>query len=137
MGIELSCLLDDLKWCFDTPASTVVELGLMRLGVPAFYANPMADLDVHMVRSTVTANGTTVDLAGLYHRQLPPTAYSATLRIGTTSSGPGARPLRRLICYTMLDNARTPLGGGLCAGHLTQSHLLAAPLTLTLAKRTS
>ena len=70
MGVEFSCLLDDLKWCFDTPASTVIELGLMRLGVPAFYANLMADLDVHMVRSTVTANGTTVDLAGLYHRQL-------------------------------------------------------------------
>ena len=71
MGVEFSCLLDDLKWCFDTPASTVIELGLMRLGVPAFYANLMADLDVHMVRSTVTANGATVNLAGwLYHRQL-------------------------------------------------------------------
>ena len=70
MGIEFSCLLDDLKWCFDTPASTVIELGLMRLGVPAFYADLMADLDVHMVRSTVTANGTTVGLAGIYHRQL-------------------------------------------------------------------
>ena len=70
MGIEFSCLLDDLKWCFDTPASTAIELGLLPLGVPAFYANLMADLDVHMVRSTVTANGTTVDLAGLYHRQL-------------------------------------------------------------------
>ena len=42
----------------------------MRLGVPAFYANLMADLDVHMVRSTVAAIGTTVGLAGLYHRQL-------------------------------------------------------------------
>ena len=30
----------------------------MRLGVPAFYANLMADLNVHMVRSTVTASGT-------------------------------------------------------------------------------
>ena len=77
MGVEFSCLLDDLKWCFDTPASTVIELGLMRLGVPAFYANLMADLDVHMVRSTVTANGTTVDLAGLYHRQLHGTGQGA------------------------------------------------------------
>ena len=34
-GTEFSCLLDDLKWCFDTPASNVIELGLMRLGVPA------------------------------------------------------------------------------------------------------
>ena len=77
MGIEFSCLLDDPKWCFDTPASTVIELGLMRLGVPAFYANLMADLDVHMVRSTVTANGTTVGLAGLYHRQLHGTGQGA------------------------------------------------------------
>ena len=35
-GTEFSCLLDDPKWSFDTPASTVIELGLMRLGVPAF-----------------------------------------------------------------------------------------------------
>ena len=42
----------------------------MRLGVPAFYANLMTDLDVYVVRSTVTASGTTVGLAGLYHRQL-------------------------------------------------------------------
>ena len=69
-GTEFSCLLDDLKWCFYTPASTVIELGLVRHGVPAFYANLTADLDVHMVRSTVTASGTTVGLAGLYHRQL-------------------------------------------------------------------
>ena len=69
-GTEFSCLLDDLKWCFDTPASTVIELGLMWLGVPAVYANLMADLDVHVVRSTVTASGITVGLAGLYHRQL-------------------------------------------------------------------
>ena len=63
-------MLDDLEWCFDTPASTVIELGLMRLGVPALYANLMADLDVHTIRSTVPASGTTVGLAGLYHRQL-------------------------------------------------------------------
>ena len=31
---EVSTLLDDLKWCFDTPASTVIELVLMRLGAP-------------------------------------------------------------------------------------------------------
>ena len=70
-------MLDDLEWCFDTPASTVIELGLMRLGVPAYYANLMADLDVHMVRSTVAASGTTVGLAGLYHRQLHGTGQGA------------------------------------------------------------
>ena len=42
-----------------------------------FYANLMADLDVHMVRSTVTASGTTVGLAGLYHRQLHGTGQGA------------------------------------------------------------
>jgi hypothetical protein len=70
-------LLDDPKWCFDTPASTVLELGLMRLGVPVFFANLMADLGVHMVRSAVTASGTTVGLAGLFHRQLHGTGQGA------------------------------------------------------------
>ena len=42
---ELSALLDDLKWCFDTPASTVVELALRRLGVPMFYINMLNDND--------------------------------------------------------------------------------------------
>ena len=36
---EFSTLLGDVKWCFDTPASTVIELALMRLGVPEFYVN--------------------------------------------------------------------------------------------------
>ena len=38
----------------------------MRLGVPTFHANLMSDSDVHIVRSTVTASGTTVGQAGLY-----------------------------------------------------------------------
>ena len=29
---ELAALLDDLRWCFDTPANTVIELALFRLG---------------------------------------------------------------------------------------------------------
>ena len=65
---ELSSLLDDLKRCVDTPASTVIELALMRLGVPEFYINLLRDTDVHIVRSTTTAHGTTVDIAGLIHR---------------------------------------------------------------------
>ena len=68
--VELSVLLDDLKWCFDTPANTVVELGLLRLGVPEFYINMLNDIDLHTVRSTVTASGTTIALAGIFHRQL-------------------------------------------------------------------
>ena len=34
----MAVLLDDLMWFFDTPANPVIELALMRLGVPAFYA---------------------------------------------------------------------------------------------------
>ena len=49
---EFSTLLGDLKWCFDTPASTVIELALMQLGVPELYINMLRDIDVHIVRST-------------------------------------------------------------------------------------
>jgi hypothetical protein len=69
-GVELSTLLDDLKWCFDTPASTVVELALKRLAIPAFYANLLNDISAHGVRSTIIAAGGTVDVAQLVHRQL-------------------------------------------------------------------
>ena len=34
---ELVVLLDDLRWCFDTPANTVIELALFHLGIPEFY----------------------------------------------------------------------------------------------------
>ena len=44
---EMAVLLDDLKWCLDTPANPVVELALMRLGVPAFYATMRNDIDMH------------------------------------------------------------------------------------------
>ena len=72
---EMAVLLDDLKWCFDTPANAVIELALMRLGVPAFYVTMLNDIDMHSVKSTVTAAGLTVDLAGHLgcqgvHRQL-------------------------------------------------------------------
>ena len=68
-------MADDLKWCFDTPANAVIELSLMRLGVPAFYATMLNDIDIHSAKSTVTAAGLTVDLAGHLgcrgvHRQL-------------------------------------------------------------------
>ena len=72
---EMAVLLDDLKWCFDTPANAVIELSLMRLGVPAFYVTMLNDIDIHSAKSTVTAAGLTVDLAGHLgcrgvHRQL-------------------------------------------------------------------
>ena len=71
----MAVLLDDLKWCFDTPANAVIELSLMRLGVPAFYVTMLNDIDIHSVKSTATAAGLTVDLAGHLgcrgvHRQL-------------------------------------------------------------------
>ena len=60
---EMAVLLDDLKWCFDTPANLVIELALMRLGVPAFHATMLNDIDMHSAKSTVTAAGLTLDLA--------------------------------------------------------------------------
>ena len=71
----MAVLLDGLKWCFDTPANAVIELALMRLGVPAFYVTMLNDIDMHSVKSTVTAAGLTVDLASHLgcqgvHRQL-------------------------------------------------------------------
>ena len=72
---EMAVLLDDLKWCFDTPANAAIELALMRLGVPAFYVTMLNDIDMHSVKSTVTAAGLTLDLASHLgcqgvHRQL-------------------------------------------------------------------
>ena len=67
-GVELPTILDDLKWCFDTPASTVVELALKRLGILAFYANLLDDISVHAVRSTIAASGAMVDIAQCVHR---------------------------------------------------------------------
>ena len=72
---EMAVLLDDLKWCFDTPANAVIELALMRLGVPVFYVTILNDIDMHSVKSTVTAAGLTADLASNLgcqgvHRQL-------------------------------------------------------------------
>ena len=51
----LAALLDDLRWCFDTPASTAIALALFRLGVPEFYCNFLNDIDLHSVKSTITA----------------------------------------------------------------------------------
>jgi spore maturation protein SpmB len=72
---EMAVLLDDLKWCFDTPANAVIELALMRLGVPAFYVTMLNDIDMYSVKSTATAAGLTLDLASHLgcqgvHRQL-------------------------------------------------------------------
>ena len=59
---ELAALLDDLRWCFDTPANTVIELALFRLGVPEFYSNFLNDSNLHSVKSTITAAGITLDV---------------------------------------------------------------------------
>ena len=70
---HFAALLDDLKWCFDTPARTVVELALMRLGVPSYYYEMLEDIDLHSAKTTVTAAGLTCDLvdgAGGVHKQL-------------------------------------------------------------------
>lgn len=59
---ELSLMLDDLGWCFDTPANTVIELALMRLNVPEFHGNFLNGIDAHSAKTTITAAGLTVDL---------------------------------------------------------------------------
>ena len=70
---HFAALLDDLKWCFDTPARTIVELALMRLGVPSYYYEMLEDIDLHSAKTTVTAAGLTcelVDGADDVHKQL-------------------------------------------------------------------
>ena len=70
---HFAALLDDLKWCFDTPARTIVELALMRLGVPSYYYEMLEDIDLHSAKTTVTAAGLTcelVDGADGVHKQL-------------------------------------------------------------------
>ena len=72
---EMTVLLVDPKWCFDTTANAIIELALMRLGVPAFYVTMLNDIDMHSAKSTVTASGLTLDLASHLdcrgvHRQL-------------------------------------------------------------------
>ena len=54
---HFAALLGDLKWRFDTPARTVVELALMRLGVPSYYYEMLEDIDLHSAKTTVTAAG--------------------------------------------------------------------------------
>ena len=49
---HFAALLDDLKWCYDTPARTVVELALMRLGVPSYYYEMLEDIDLHSANTT-------------------------------------------------------------------------------------
>ena len=40
----------------------MIELALFRLGVPEFYCNPSNDIDLHSVKSTITAAGTTLGI---------------------------------------------------------------------------
>ena len=50
-------MLDDLRWCFNTPANTVIEFVLFRLDVPEFYSNLLNAIDPHSVK----LNGTRHD----------------------------------------------------------------------------
>ena len=50
---ELAVFLDDLKWCFDMPAQVVIELALLRLGVPDFYNAMLDDIEVHNAKTTI------------------------------------------------------------------------------------
>ena len=40
----------------------MIELALFRLGVPEFYCNFLNDIDLHSVKSTITAAGITLDI---------------------------------------------------------------------------
>ena len=60
--LYLVAFLGDLKWCFDMPAQVVIELELLRLGVPGLYNNMLDDIDVHTAKTTITAAGITADL---------------------------------------------------------------------------
>ena len=40
----------------------MIELALFRLGVPEFYSNFLNDIDLHSVKSTITAAGVTLDV---------------------------------------------------------------------------
>ena len=55
---EMAVLLGDLKWCFDTPANPIIELSLVRLGVPAFYATMLNDIDMHSAKPNSTSAST-------------------------------------------------------------------------------
>ena len=54
---ELAALLDDLRWCFDTPANTAIELALIRLGVHEFYSNFLDDIDLHSLDTHIFGFG--------------------------------------------------------------------------------
>ena len=58
---KLAALLDDFRWCFDTTANIVIELALFRLGIPKFYSNFLNGIGLHSVKSTITADGITLD----------------------------------------------------------------------------
>ena len=40
----------------------MIELALFRLGVPEFYCNFLNDIDLHSVKSTITATGITLGI---------------------------------------------------------------------------
>ena len=61
---EMAVLLDDLKWCFDTPANAAIELALMRLGVPAFYVTMLNDMDMHSAKSSPSTSPVTSNARG-------------------------------------------------------------------------
>ena len=66
-------------------------------------ANLMADLDVHMVCSTVIASRTMVGLAGLYHRQLHDTGQ------GTVGSPINWIPIADIVIVVVRRSSKQPV----------------------------
>ena len=112
---QMAVLLNDLKWCFDTPANPAIELALMRLGVPAFYATMLNDIDMHSTKPTVTAAGLTLDLANHLgcqgvHRQLHGTGQGTVE--GPLNWLPAADIVIAVARAASTNPATMPTGGG-------------------------
>jgi hypothetical protein len=65
------------------PAQVVIQLALLRLGVPGFYNAMLGDIEVHNTKTTITAAGITADLLrgdpdGGIHRQEHGTGQGTT-----------------------------------------------------------
>ena len=62
-GKAAAVLYDDLKWAFDTPARTVLDLAARRMGVPEQFMQLLEDIDSRSVQTTILSAGLAMDLS--------------------------------------------------------------------------
>ena len=62
-GDAVAVLYDDLKWAFDTPARTVIDLAARRMGVPQEFMQLLEDIDSRSVQTTILAAGLAMNLS--------------------------------------------------------------------------